>query len=207
MSQDLIQGSDAWKLSRIGFCSASRIADVMAKTKSGPSASRENYKAQLVAEILTGKPQGADLSNNAAVQWGVEHEAEARALYEVKTGNLVQECGFFVHPTIERSGASPDGLIGDDGVLEIKCANTATHLEYLRAKKPPTKYYLQMQWQCACTGRQWADFVSYDPRLPERLQLLIVRVPRDEEKIAEITAEVVKFLAEVKETVEELEAL
>ena len=204
MTEDLQQGTDAWLLARIGFCSASRISDVVAKTKTGYSASRENYKAQLVAEILTGTPQGADLSNNAAVQWGVEKEPEARAHYEVSRGVMVQECGFFIHPTIERSGASPDGLIGEDGLIEIKCPNTATHIEYLRTKKPPKKYADQMAWQMACTGRKWCDFVSYDPRLPERLQMLVVRIERDDAYIAELEAEVVKFLAEVKAIVDEL---
>lgn len=203
---DVPQNSDAWKAARIGYVGASRIADLMAKTKTGPAASRENLKAQIVTEIMTGVPQGPDLSNNSAVQWGVETESAARAAYEVATGNMVQECGFFRHGSIERTGASPDGLIGEDGVLEIKCPNTLTHFEYLKSGKPPTKYLLQMLWQMECTGRKWGDFVSYDPRLlPRKCAMMIVRVQRDDEKIGEIKTEMMKFLEEVKQQVKELE--
>ena len=204
MTETLQQGTDAWHAARIGFCSASRIADVMAKTKTGYSASRDNYKAQLVTEILTGIPQGPDLSNNPAVQWGIQKESDARAAYELRKNVLVRECGFFRHPTIERSGASPDGLIGENGVLEIKCPESKTHIEYLKAKEPPRKYLLQMMWQMECTGREFADFVSYDPRMPERLQLLIVRVPRDDDLLETIRAEVIKFLDEVRDEVANL---
>ena len=201
MTEDLQQGTDAWLLARIGFCSASRISDVVAKTKTGYSASRENYKAQLVAEILTGTPQGADLSNNAAVQWGVEKEPEARAHYEVSRGVMVQECGFFIHPTIERSGASPDGLIGEDGLIEIKCPNTATMIGYLLDGKLPAKYKAQCAWQQACTGRKWTDFIAYDPRLNEKNKMLVVRYERDDKYIEELENEVRKFLSEVMEIV------
>jgi putative phage-type endonuclease len=176
----------------------------MAKTKSGPSASRANYLAQLVTERLTGTV--ADSFSNAAMQWGTDHEPQARAMYELETGNTVMEIGFAIHPTIEMSGASPDGLVGDDGLVEIKCPNSATHIATLLGSKPDGKYVKQMQWQMACTGRAWCDFVSFDPRLPDAMQMTIIRVDRCAETIAEMEAEVTAFLAEVENTVAELNA-
>jgi putative phage-type endonuclease len=176
----------------------------MAKTKSGPSASRANYLAQLVTERLTGTV--ADSFSNAAMQWGTDHEPQARAMYELETGNTVMEIGFAIHPTIEMSGASPDGLVGDDGLVEIKCPNSATHIATLLGGKPDGKYVKQMQWQMACTGRAWCDFVSFDPRLPDAMQMTIIRVDRCAETIAEMEAEVTAFLAEVENTVAELNA-
>lgn len=198
------QRTDDWFAARLGKVTASRVADVVAKTKSGYSASRENYMADLIVERLTG--QKASSFSNAAMEWGTEQEPHARAAYSARTGELVEEVGFIDHPTIAMSGASPDGLVGD-GIVEFKCPNTATHLEYLLAGKPPEKYVTQMQWQMACTGRPWCDFVSYDPRLPEHLQMLIVRVPRDEKRIAELEDEVRKFLAELNEKVKKLQEL
>lgn len=196
------QRTEEWFAARCGKVTASRVADVIAKTKTGYSASRANYLADLVVERLTGKP--AATFSNAAMEWGVEQEPAARAAYSAKTGILVEEVGFIDHPTVAMSGASPDGF-AEEGLVEIKCPNTATHLEYILDGKPPQKYITQMQWQMACTGRPWCDFVSYDPRLPERLQLLVVRVPRDDEYIAMLETEVTKFLAELDDKLNQLE--
>jgi putative phage-type endonuclease len=196
------QRTDEWFAARIGKVTASRVADVIAKTKSGYGAGRANYLADLVVERLTG--QKAQGFSNAAMEWGTEQEPHARAAYSAKTGILVEEVGFIDHPTVAMSGASPDGF-AEEGLIEVKCPNTSTMLEYILDGKPPQKYVTQMQWQMACTGRPWCDFVSFDPRLPERLQLLVVRVPRDDDYIAMLEAEVKKFLAELDDNLNKLE--
>ena len=196
------QRTDEWFAARIGKVTASRVADVIAKTKSGYGAGRANYLADLVVERLTG--QKAQGFSNAAMEWGTQTEPQARAAYSAKTGILVEEVGFIDHPTVAMSGASPDGF-AEEGLIEVKCPNTATHLEYVLAELPPLKYFTQMQWQMACTGRPWCDFVSFDPRLPERLQLLVVRVPRDDDYIAMLETEVKKFLAELDDKLNKLE--
>jgi putative phage-type endonuclease len=171
------------------------VADVIAKTKTGSSATRDNYMAQLVCERLTG--QKGESFTNAAMQHGTDTEPLARAAYEALQDVLVDEVGFVPHPAIIMAGASPDGLVGDDGLLEIKCPNTATHIETLLSQSVPGKYNTQMQFQMACTGRQWCDFVSFDNRLPDELQLFVKRVPRDNEFIKQMEDEVVKFLNEL----------
>jgi putative phage-type endonuclease len=176
----------------------------MAKTKTGASASRSGYMAQLVTERLTGAP--TEGFQSAAMEWGIEQEPHARAAYEAREGVLVDEVDFVRHPLLE-AGASPDGLVGEDGCIEIKCPNTATMLEYIEDRSVPRKYLLQMQWQMACTGRNWCDFVAFDPRLPEHLRLLVIRVPRDEGVIAEIAGEVGRFLTELRDRVEHLQAV
>jgi putative phage-type endonuclease len=196
------QGTPEWFAQRLGKVTASRVADIIAKTKTGVAASRGNYLAQLVAERLTG--QAADSFKSGAMQHGTETEPMARMAYETETGQMVTEVAMIQHPKIEMAGASPDGLIGEDGLVEIKCPNTSTHIATLMADKAPSGYMAQMQWQMACTGRAWVDFVSFDPRMPEDMQLFIKRVPRDEKLIAEYEAEVIKFLAEVQETVDKL---
>ena len=196
------QRTDEWFAARIGKVTASRVADVIAKTKSGYGAGRANYLADLVVERLTG--QKAQGFSNAAMEWGTEQEPHARAAYSAKTGILVEEVGFIDHPTVAMSGASPDGF-AEEGLIEVKCPNTSTMLEFILDGKPPQKYVTQMQWQMACTGRPWCDFVSFDPRLPERLQLLVVRVPRDDDYIAMLEAEVKKFLAELDDNLNKLE--
>jgi putative phage-type endonuclease len=196
------QSTDAWFEARIGKVTASRVADVLAKTKSGYSASRDNYMAQLVCERLT--KQKAEGFTNAAIQHGVDTEPLARLSYEVAHNVLVDEVGFIPHPTIEMSGASPDGLVNDDGLIEIKCPNTATHIETLLSESVPTKYYTQMQFQMACTGREWCDFVSFDNRLPPELQLFVKRVSRDETYIRLMEAEIVQFLAELDDKINKL---
>lgn len=199
---EIIQGSPEWLQVRLGKVTASRVADVVAKTKSGYSASRANYLAQLVAERLTGTP--ADSFTNAAMQWGTATEPEARAAYEWHTGVTVETIGFVDHPLIGMSGASPDGLVGMDGLIEIKCPNTATHIETLLGQRVPAKYETQMLWQMTCTNRDWCDFVSYDPRLPAPMNLFIKRVMRDAVRIAELESEVSVFLTELDETVKKL---
>jgi putative phage-type endonuclease len=196
------QGTAEWHQIRLGKVTASRVADVMAKTKTGPSASRTNYMAQLLCERLTGNPTEGFTS--AAIAHGTATEPEARLAYSFHHDADVTEIAFVAHPTIAMAGASPDGLIGSDGLLEIKCPNTSTHLDTLASGKPAGKYVTQMQWQMACTGRQWCDFASYDPRLPEHLRLFVTRVPRDNELIAEMEAEVTAFLSELDARIEDL---
>lgn len=199
------QGTQAWLEDRLGKVTASRISDLMATTKTGPSASRVNYLSQLVAERLTGKVQ--ETFTNSAMAWGTETEPLARAMYEVKHGVMVDQVGFVPHPNIEMAGCSPDGLIDLDGLIEIKCPNTATHIETLLSKKAPSKYILQMQWQMACTGRKWCDFVSFDSRLPEDLSLFVKRISRDDDKIKDITDAVLEFLIEVESTINKLKEI
>jgi len=202
---EIEQGTDAWFQARLGKATGSRIADIVAKTKTGYSTSRENYMAQLICERMTGKV--AESYSNSAMQWGTETEPLARAAYEVKTGLTVNQIGFVDHPSILMTGASPDGLVGDSGMIEIKCPNTATHIETLLSGKAPTKYITQMTWQMCCTGRHWTDFVSYDPRLPENLQLFIKRVEYDPKYAAELEQEVIKFLDEVEQKIKQLEKI
>lgn len=201
------QQTPEWFQNRIGKVTASRVADLMAKTKSGYSASRDNYMAQLVCELVTG--QREESFSSAAMAWGNEQEPFARAAYEAKTNVLVDEVGFILHHTIEGCGASPDGLVGDDGLVEIKCPNTNTALEawlkWADDKNPvASKYNAQMQMQMACTGRSWCDYVIYDPRMPEKAQLLVVRVDRDDAFITEMEAEIVKFIDELNAKVVKL---
>jgi putative phage-type endonuclease len=191
------QGSLEWKMLRAGKVTASRVADVLSKIKSGESAGRKNYKMDLVAERLTNQP--AESFTNSAMQWGTEQEPFARIAYETKMNLFVEQIPFMDHPKIEWFGCSPDGLVGEDGLIEIKCPNTTTHLEYIDGGKPPAKYIPQMQSQMACTGRKWCDFVSFDPRLPENLQLFVVRLDRDDGYIKEMEVEVQNFLQEVNE--------
>ena len=199
------QGSVEWHALRCGKVTASRIGDMMARTKSGWGASRANYKAQLVAERLTGLV--ADGFSNAAMQWGIDTEPAARAAYEMYADQAIELVGFVDHPRIAMSGASPDGLVGDSGLVEIKCPNTGTHIETLLGGSVPQKYVLQMLWQMACTGRQWCDFVSYDPRMPEDLRLFVRRLDMDPAKVGEIAGEVTTFLAEIDLTLGELNRL
>lgn len=197
-----IQGSPEWFAERLGKVTASRVADVVAKTKTGWGASRANYMAELIAERLTGV--AAEKYTNAAMQWGVDTEAEARAAYSFRADADIEEVGFVPHPTIPMTGASPDGLVGASGLLELKCPNTATHLDSLLGEPIAGKYLTQIQWQLACTGRKWCDFASYDPRLPEEMRLYIQRVNRDDKLIAILENDVVTFLGELDEKVSAL---
>lgn len=201
----IVQGSDEWKALRLGKVTASRVADIVAKTKSGYSTSRANYAAQLIAERLTGTP--AETLTNAAMQHGTETEPEARAAYEFYQGVTVEEVAFIPHPQIDQAGCSPDGLVGGDGLVEIKCPNTATHLDTLIGQTVPAKYETQMQFQMACTGRNYCDFVSYDPRMPENMRLFIKRVPRDDKRIKELESEIASFLLELAVKLSQLNSL
>jgi putative phage-type endonuclease len=192
---DCEQGSEQWFAARLGKVSASRIADLTAKTKSGYSTSRANYAAELIAERLTGVK--AEKYTNGAMQWGTEQEGPARTMYEFMSDVSVTEVGLVIHPTIDAACASPDGLVGDDGLIEIKCPLTATHLDTLLGAGIDLKYMKQMQWQMACTGRSWCDFASFDPRLPADMQLHVSRVNRDPIIIADLEKEVRSFLAEI----------
>jgi putative phage-type endonuclease len=204
MTDDVVQGSEEWFALRCGKVTASRVADVIARTKTGWGAGRKNYLAELVAERLTG--ESAQGFTNAAMQWGTDMEPQARAAYAFYADADVQEVGFVNHPSLADSGASPDGLVGDDGMVEIKCPNTATHIETLLTGKIADKYVVQMLWQMACADRKWCDFVSFDPRMPEDMQIFIQRVERDEKRIGDLTGDVMEFLGEVNDTVANLKA-
>jgi putative phage-type endonuclease len=194
------QGTPEWFAERAGKVTASMVSAVLAKPE---TAGYRDYQAQLVAEILTGKPQGSDYTN-AAMQFGTEMEPLARSAYEAETGFSVDEVGFCQHPAIERAGASPDGLVGDSGLVEIKCPKVATHLAYLIAGIVPVGYKNQMMWQMACTRTDWCDFVSFRPDLPEHLQLFIVRYKRDPERIKELETAVIAFLDSVDKMLSQL---
>jgi len=216
MEQKQLQRTAEWMQQRCGKVTASRVADVLSKIKSGESASRKNYKMELVVQRLTGQPQ--ESFTNAAMEWGTATEPQARMAYEAHTGLFVDEVGFIDHPTIEGFGCSPDGVVGETlhskhnsitpmtGLIEIKCPNTATHIETVLENKAPSKYIPQMQCQMAVTGAKWCDFVSFDPRVPEDLQLLVVRVERDQEYIDSMEVEVKQFLGEVLDLFNQLKA-
>jgi len=201
----IIQGSPEWFAQRLGKVTASRLADVMAKGKGGAeAATRATYRAELVAERLTGK--AAEGFTNAAMKWGTECEPLARAAYEAEYSLLVAETGMVTHPRIAMSGASPDGLVSIDGLIEIKCPETKAHIDTILSGEAPSKYIPQMQWQMACTGRAWCDFVSFDPRMPEDMQMFVRRVLRDDDLINEYEAAAIAFIAEVDATVSRLKA-
>lgn len=206
MTQDIEQRTAEWYAARCGSLGASALGDMMAKTKDGkPAASRANLRAKLVIERLTGVQE--DSFKSAAMIHGTTMEDAARMAYEARTGVFVTQTGLHTHPEISGTHASPDGLVGDEGLVEIKCPNSATHIDTLKSKKVPTKYLYQMQWQMRCTDRLWCDFVSFDDRLPENLQLFMVRIHRDDEHIATLEAEVRKFLTEVEADVLALQAM
>lgn len=197
------QGTPDWFAARLGKITASRIKDMMATTKTGPSASRKNYAAQLMLERVTGVR--AETFANAAMQWGTEQEPLARLEYMARQADVeVEEVGFIKHPSIENTGASPDGLVGKHGMLEIKCPNTATHCEWAIAGVMPQEHVLQIQWQLACANRAWCDFVSYDPRMPEGQQLFVRVVHRDDTLIQKIADAVVLFDVEIDAMVKSL---
>ena len=197
------QGSPEWLAARAGKVTASMISNVLAKPE---TAAYRDYQAQIVAELLTGKPQGSDFTN-AAMEFGTENEPFARSAYEVSRGIMVDEVGLVLHPTIDRAGASPDGLVGSDGLVEIKCPKVATHLAYQIAGVVPAGYKNQMMWQMACTGRDYCDIVSFDPRLPDGMKIFVRTVRRDVEMIKTLEEEVSKFLAEMEAKIEQLNKL
>ena len=195
------QGTPEWLAERAGKVTASMLSNVMmAKTTAG----YQNYLAQLICERLTGEP--VDTFKSAAMEHGNETEPQARAFYEMETGNDVVECGFIQHATLANSGASPDGIIGDLGLIEIKCPQPAKHIKNLMGGTIDKAYMLQMQWQMECTGREWCDFVSFNPSFPAHLQLHVQKVKRDQEMIEDITAAVTSFLSEMESKLRVLEA-
>jgi len=197
------QGTEAWHQMRLGKVTASRVADLLAKTKTGPSASRGNYLIELALQRVTKTIEQS--YTNDAMAWGTATEPQARVAYEVATGNFVDQVAFVDHPTIAGFGCSPDGLVGSDGLIEIKCPSSATHWSYIKANEPPNKYVIQMQSQMAVTGAKWCDFVSFDPRMPQRSQLFVMRVMRDPEYILYMEAEISSFLKEVEKEVQLME--
>lgn len=199
------QQTAEWYKARMGQLGASRVADAIAKTKSGWGASRANLMAELIAMRLTG--EAPESFSSPAMQWGTDKEPDARAAYEFKTDASVELVGFIPHHAILWTGASPDGLVGTDGLVEIKCPNTATHIDTLLGQQVPGKYVTQMMWQMACTNRQWCDFVSFDPRLPEQMRMFMVRVNRDDARITELESLVTDFLAEVDAKLNDLTRL
>lgn len=201
---DIVQGSAEWLAARCGLVTASRIADVVAKDRTGKAwgVSRANYAAQLVCERLTGIV--AESYTSPAMQWGTDHEAEARAAYQFEKQKRVELAGFVLHPSIAETGASPDGLVGTDGLVQFKCPETKKHIEYLRGAPIDGGYQKQMLWEMACTGRQWSDFVSFDPRMPLSMQLCIRHFPRDDAAITQLETDVVDFLNEIRLTVHQL---
>lgn len=199
------QQTPEWLQMRCGMVTASRVADVLAKRKTGTGElkCRADYRTEIICECLTGR--SAEHYVTPAMEWGIETEPVARSAYEMRLDTEIKPGGFAIHDQIGRFGASPDGLIGDDGLVEIKCPTTATHIEYIIAGVIPEEYQPQMLAEMACTGRAWCDFVSFDPRLPKKLQLFIRRFPRDDKRIAAMEAEVLTFLEEVIATIKLLE--
>lgn len=195
MTEALIQRSEEWLQARCGSLGASALHEALAKTKSGWGASRANCMARLVVERITGQP--VETYQNAAMQHGIEYEAEARAAYSFRADADVQEVGLIRHPTIAGTHASPDGLIGLVGVLEIKAPQPAAHLATLLGEPVPEKYVLQMQWQMRCSGRGWCDYVSYSPAFPESMRLFVHRFKFDAPLVAGLEKDVAEFLAEV----------
>ena len=199
------QRTDEWFQARMGKVTASRMADVMAKIKSGEAAARRNYRMELLCQRLTGRIEEGFVSS--PMQRGTELEPIARGTYEGETGQMVEEVGFIVHPEIDQMGASPDGLVGDDGMLEIKCPNTATHIDFIMTGKIDPAYQWQMTCQMVCAGRQWCDFVSFDDRLPEELQYRCVRYDLDHKMAESMTEEVKRFLSELDELEQKMRSM
>jgi len=200
--ENKLQGNGAWFNARTGKLTASRMKNAMKYLKGGAdSADRKDLKVEILCERLTGDI--VDKFVNQAMQWGIDREPEAKEQYEQKTGRLIKDVGFVDHPKIEFCGASPDGLV-DEGLIEIKCPTTATHLNWILAGVVPDDHKPQMCLQALCTGRPWVDFVSYDPRMPEANRLFVRRYTPTAEELAEVEAEAVKFLGEVEEMFEQL---
>ncbi|EAR9945704.1 YqaJ viral recombinase family protein [Salmonella enterica] len=199
----MLQRSPEWFAARCGKVTSSRLYDVMARTKSGYAASRQNYMAELICQRLTGKPEEG--FTNAAMMRGTELEPVAREMYALNEFDaVISEVGLIDHPTIAGFAASPDGLVNDDGLIEIKCPNTWTHLQTLKTGVPKRQYLLQMHAQMMCTGRKWCDFVSFDDRLPPELAYFKTRINFDEVLAEEIEQEVVKFLTELETEIQNI---
>ena len=203
---ELEQRTDEWFEARLGMVTASRISEVVGKTSSGGySSSRANYMTDLILEKITGKQ--VEKFSSQAMEWGTEKENDALNVYGFHSSNNVNLCGFIRHNEIDGAGASPDGLIGEEGLVEIKCPNSATHLKTLLNGKIAKKYILQMQFQMACTGRKWCDFVSYDPRFEGNMTIFIKKVDRDDKLIDGLNKEVLLFINEMDEKIKKLKEL
>ena len=198
----MIQGTDDWFNARLGKVTASRLNDAFSMTKTGEGAGRINYRLELVTERLTGIK--GESFTNSYMQWGTEQEPYAREAYELDKSEFVIETGFIDHPTIPMSGASPDGLVQTEGIIEIKSTASTTHIGYISAGVVPAKYKNQMIWQLICTGRKWCDFVSYDPRLPDNLKLFVVRYEPTDEERKDVESKVIEFLKTVDNLYNEL---
>ena len=198
----LEQGTEEWKMARLGHVSASNLDAVMAKVKTGESKTRLDYKIRVATEQITNAIQ--DSYSNQYMEWGIEQEPFARMAYEARAEAFVEKTGFWKHPEIKWFGCSPDGLVGDDGLIEIKCPKSTTHVKYLLDNKLPEDYYWQVHGQMLVTGRKWVDFISFDPRMPEHKQLFIHRVNRDEEIMAQLKVAVIGFLSEVDEMIQRI---
>ena len=201
------QGSPEWLALRAGRITASKVADAISKLRNGgESVARRELRIKLVTESLTGQPTDESFTTSA-MQWGKDNEPYARMYYEELRGVKVRQIAFAHHPTIKRGGASPDGLVDLDGLIEIKCPNSFTHLNYILDGTVPEAYKPQMLWQMECTGRKWCDFVSFDPRMTPNLRLFTRRFHRDSEAVANITSEVIRLADEVDEMVKKLGTL
>lgn len=203
---DCEHGSEEWHQARCGKVTASRIADIVRQTKSGVSKMRQTYLGEIVAERMSGKPVTSGFRSKP-MEWGIETEDEAREVYGIMRGVMPIKVGLVIHPNIPMAAASPDRLVGEDGLIEIKCPNTATHIDTLLGAKIDLDYWKQIQWQLACTGREWCDFVSYDPRMPSDLALHVTRVVPNREAISALTDAVTAFLGDVDATVQKLTTL
>lgn len=196
----ILQRSEGWFADRCGKVTASRIKDIGAKPVKGKK--YNDLTLTILSERITGVQEETPTSK--AMQWGIDQEENAIAAYENETGNFVKGTGLIDHPVIKLSGASPDGLVNLDGQIEVKCPSTATHLNTLLTKEIPVEHIPQITWQLACTRREWCDFVSYDPRLPEHLQIVIIRVPAKDLDIAGVEQSVINFNIAVDKAMAEL---
>ena len=192
----MLQRSREWIAARAGSLGASSLWEAVSRTRSGFSASRANLLARLAVERLTGIP--CESYTSGPMQHGIDTEPEARNAYAFYRSTEVEEVGLVPHPSIQGSHASPDGLVGKDGLVEIKCPNSATHLDFLLTGEIPEKYVIQMLWQMACTGRKWCDYVSFDPRFPEEMRMRVKRIEADPERIKQLEKDVVIFLEELE---------
>jgi putative phage-type endonuclease len=195
------ENREEWLKQRLGLVTGSAISNVLMDSS---KAGYRNYMAQLVCERLTGEPTETYIS--PAMQHGIDTEDEARAAYMARNAVIVEEVGFIRHPKLE-AGCSPDGIVGQDGLIEIKCVQPATALDLLESKKVPADHYNQIQWQLAVTGRDWCDYVVYQPKLPERLRLNVMRVVRNQSDILNMTVKVEQFLEELNRKVKKLKEM
>lgn len=204
-TQHIEQGSPEWLMARLGKITASKVAEVLAVTKNGPSERRTKYLWQLVSERLTG--DFTRTYTNDAMLWGIENEPIAREFYEALNDVKVEQVGLYVHPRFDFAAASPDGLVGDDGLIEIKCLTTVNHIRAIYDNQPPKDYLPQVHWQMACTGRQWCDLTLFDPRVPLEMQLHTFRIERDDEEIEKMEDHVLTFNGEIEGIIAKLRSM